>query len=131
MVTSAGGADELHRAGLHHECAKFFESEVILEGSQVELQCRHIEVAIAEFGARVVERKDVFRLVFAKQILGVYGQLKVCTFGEDLVDLTLDGLHDVLLLFSCHIFHFLFNTGFHLRSIFDLLADGHLMTSCH
>ena len=46
------------------------------------------------------------------------------TFGEDLGDLPMDSFDHSFFLFCIHLFHFLLDSGVHLRAIFCLLTDG-------
>ena len=55
MISCTRSADEFDWACLHDERAELLQSEVILEGTQVEVECRHIKVAVAVLCPPVIE----------------------------------------------------------------------------
>ena len=55
MISCTRSADEFDWACLHDERAELLQSEVILEGAQVEVECRHVKVAVAVLCSSVVE----------------------------------------------------------------------------
>ena len=70
-------------------------------------------------------------LILVKQILLIELQLEVSAFGQDLLDFSLDGLDDSLLLLGCHCFHLLVNSSCHLLTIFNLLANRNFVARIH
>ena len=86
MISCTRSADEFDWACLHDERAELLQSEVILEGTQVEVECRHIKVAVAVLCPPVIEWEHMLSLIIVKQILLIELQFEVGAFGQDLLD---------------------------------------------
>ena len=71
MVIRSRSANELDRLCLDYERSELLQREIIVESAEVKLQCRHVKVAVAKLGARVVECQHMLDFILIDQILRI------------------------------------------------------------
>ena len=123
MIASSRSANKFHWSYLHHKCAELLQGEIIIEGSEIELECWHVKVAIAEPCASIVKGQHMLSVILAKKRFRVRIKFEMRTFRKHLWYLSINDRYDGFLLFFWQFCFLLLDSLFHLFSIFSLFTD--------